>query len=237
VVRGPAALLALVGAALAYVLIAPELPQLHPAKLSALVACGLGMAFVDAIVAGLVAVADTPLALAPALLGAGLIVAALDVNDVAAAATPLEAVLFGCAGIAFAVVFDTAPLAIALPLFVAVIDIVQARSGGSAGLFTLSPPRPGDALTLELPDWGTGLAAARLSVPDIVFLAAFATYARRLGLRERAAELGMLVGLLAAAASEILFDSELPTAALIAAGYLLPNVDRVSSLFARAPEG
>jgi hypothetical protein len=237
VVRGPAALLAVVGAALAYVLVAPKLPELHPPELSALVACGIGLTFVVAIVAGLVAVADAPLALAPALAGAGLIVAALDVNDAAAAATPFEAVLFGCLGVAFAVVFDTPGLAIALPLFVAVIDIVQARTGGSAGLFTLTTSRPGDLLTLELPDWGTGLAAARLSVPDIAFLAAFAAYARRLGLRERAAELGMLLGLLAAVASEVLLDSELPTVALIAVGYLIPNVDRIGSLFARAPEG
>ena len=236
-VRGPAALLAVVGAALAYVLVAPKLPELHPPELSALVACGIGLTFVVAIVAGLVAVADAPLALAPALAGAGLIVAALDVNDAAAAATPFEAVLFGCLGVAFAVVFDTPGLAIALPLFVAVIDIVQARTGGSAGLFTLTTSRPGDLLTLELPDWGTGLAAARLSVPDIAFLAAFAAYARRLGLRERAAELGMLLGLLAAVASEVLLDSELPTVALIAVGYLIPNVDRIGSLFARAPEG
>jgi hypothetical protein len=237
VVRGPAALLAVVGAALAYVLVAPELPELHPPELSALVACGVGLTFVVAIVAGLVAMADTPVALAPALIGAGLLVAVLDVNEVAAAATPFEAILFACAGIAFAVVLDTPGLAIALPLFVAVIDIVQARSGGAAGLFTLSTPRPGDALTLELPDWGTGLAAARLSVPDVVFLAAFAAYARRLGLRERAAEVGMLLALLVAVASEVLLDSELPTVALIAVGYLIPNVDRVGSLFARAPEG
>src|SRR5919204_6968761 len=145
--------------------------------------------------------------------------------------------LFFCLCVAFAVIFDTPGLAIALPLFVAIIDIVQASSGGSAGVFALSTPRPGDVLTLELPDWGTGLAAARLSVPDLVFLAAFAAYARRLGMRERAAELGMLVALLAAVASEVLLDSELPTLALIAVGYLLPNVDRIGSLFARAPEG
>ncbi len=202
-----------------------------------MVACGVGLIFVVAVVAGLVAVADAPLALVPALLGAGLLVAALDVNHVAAGATPFEAVLFACLGIAFAVVFDTPGLAIALPLFVAAIDIIQASSGGSAGLFALSTSRPGDALTLELPDWGTGLAAARLSVPDVVFLAAFAAYARRLGMRERAAELGMLIGLLAAVASEVLLDSELPTVALLAAGYLIPNVDRIGSLFPHAPEG
>ena len=235
-VRGPAALLAVVGAALAYFLVAPELPQLHPPELSALVACAVGLAFVVAIVAGLAAMADSPLALVPAVAGAALLVAALDANDVGAAATPFEAILLGCLGIAFAVVFDVPALAIALPLFLAVIDIVQAHSGGSAGLFTLSTSKPGDALTLELPDWGTGLAAARLGAPEVVFLGAFAAYARRLGLRERAAEAGMLVGLLVAVASEVLLDSELPTIALMAVGYLAPNVDRIGALFARPPD-
>jgi hypothetical protein len=236
-VRGPAALLGLLGANLAYFLLAPELPQLHPPELSALVGCGVGIALVVALVSALVAVADAPFALVPALLGAGLLVAALDAGDAAASATPFEAILFACVGIAFAVIFDTPALAIALPLFVAVIDIVQAHNGGSAGLFTLSTSKPGDALTLELPDWGTGLVAARLSAVDVVFLAAFAAYARRLRMRERAAELGMLLGLFAAAACEILLDSELPTVALLAVGYLAPNVDRIGSLFARAGEG
>ena len=103
-------------------------------------------------------------------------------------------VLLGCLGIAFAVIFDVPALAVALPLFLGAIDVAQALGGGSAGLFTLSTSKPGDVLTLELPDWGTGLAAARLSATDVVFLGAFAAYARRLGLRERAAEVGMLVG-------------------------------------------
>jgi hypothetical protein len=201
------------------------------------VGCGVGIALVVALVSALVAVADAPLALVPAIAGAGLLVAALDASDAAASATPFEAILFACLGIGFAVIFDTPALAIALPLFVAVIDIVQAHNGGSAGLFTLSTSKPGDALTLELPDWGTGLVAARLSAVDVVFLAAFATYARRLRMRERAAEIGMLLGLFAAAACEILLDSELPTVALLAVGYLAPNVDRIGSLFARPGEG
>jgi hypothetical protein len=187
-----------------------------------MVACTVGLTFVMAIVAGLVALADAPMALFPAVLGAALLVAALDANDVGAAATPFEVVLLCCLGIAFAVVFDVPALAVALPLFLAVIDIVQARSGGSAGLFTLSTSKPGDVLTLELPDWGTGLAAARLSAPDVVFLGAFAAYARRLGLP--------------AVACEVLLDSELPTIALMAVGYLAPNVDRIGALFDRPAE-
>jgi hypothetical protein len=233
VVRGPAALLAVVGAALAYVLVAPELPQLHPPELSALVASAIGLTLVVAVVAGMAAMADWPFILLPALLGAGLLVAALDANGVAGAATPFEVVLLSCLGIAFAVVFDVPALAVALPLFLGAIDVLQALGGGSAGLFALSTSKPGDVLTLDLPDWGTGLAAARLNATDVVFLGAFAAYARRLDLRERAAEVGMLLGLLVAVASGVLLDTELPTIALMAAGYLATNVDRLAALFAR----
>ena len=59
-VRGPAALLGLVGVTLAYVLLAPELPQLHPHELSAIVAFSSGRTLIVGIVAGLVAIANTP---------------------------------------------------------------------------------------------------------------------------------------------------------------------------------
>ena len=163
-VRGPAALLAVVGVALAYVLVAPELPQLHPPELSALVACTIGLTLVVAIVAGLAALADAPLALFPAVLGAGLLVAALDANDVGAAATPFEVVLLGCLGIAFAVIFDVPALAVALPLFLAAIDIVQASEAASAGLFTLStskPRRRAHARAARLGDRARGRPAER----------------------------------------------------------------------------
>jgi hypothetical protein len=237
VVRGPAALLALVGGVLAYVLVAPSLPELHPPELSAVVSCTVGLVLVLAIVIGLVAIADARLALIPAVAGAGLIVAALDANGVGVAATPFEAALVACLGIAFAVIFDAPALALALPLFVAAIDVAQSYAGGSPGLFTLSTTKPGDALALELPDWGTGLAAARLSVAHVVFFAAFAAYARRLALRERAAELGMLCGLLVAVGCQVFLDTELPALALIAAGYMLPNLDRFRPLFARGSSG
>ncbi len=232
-----AAPVGLVGAALAYVLVAPSLPELRPPELSALVASAIGLAFVVGIVACIVPLADAKLALVPAIAGVGIFVAAVDANGVAAGATPLEIVLFGLVGIAFAVLLDTPLLALALPLFVAAIDIGQAASGGSAGLFALSPTKPGDVLTLDLPDWGNGLAAARLNAAHVVFLAAFATYARRLPLREHAALVGMLVGLLVAAACDILLDTNLPALALVAAGYLVPNVDRFKPLLARARGG
>jgi hypothetical protein len=46
----------------------------------------------------------------------------------------------------------------------------------------------------------------------------------------------MLLGLLVAVASEVLLDTELPTIALMAAGYLATNVDRLGGLYARAAD-
>jgi hypothetical protein len=221
----------LLAAGLAYLLAAPALPVLHPDELAALVACAIGIAVVVAIVAGLVATSDVRFALGLALLGAGLIAAGLNAAGVAAAATPFEAVAYGCAGVAFALVFDAPVVAIALPLFVAGADVLAFAGGGDTASFGLSASRGADALGLELPAWGGGgLAAGRIGIPEVVFVAAFATYARRSGLRERPAEIGMGAAILVAAACAVLTDARLPTLALIGLGYLLPNADRLRAL-------
>jgi hypothetical protein len=231
VVRGPAALLGLLTAGLAYLLAAPALPVLHPDEFAAMVASALGIGVVVAIVSGLVATAEVRFALALALLGAALIAAGLDAAGVGAAATPFEAVAYGCAGVAFALVFDAPAVAIALPLFVAGADLLAFAGGAGTAAFGLTPTRGGDALGLELPAWGgDGLAAGRIGIPEIVFVAAYATYARRTGLRERAAEAGMAAAILVAAGCAILTDTRLPTLALIGLGYLLPSADRLRAL-------
>ncbi|MEP6954103.1 MAG: hypothetical protein ABI950_08600 [Solirubrobacteraceae bacterium] len=230
-VRGPAALLGLLAAGLAYLLAAPALPVLQPDELAALVACAIGIGLVVAIIAGLVATSDARIALGLALLGAALIAAGLNAAGVAAAATPFEAVAYGCAGVAFALVFDAPAVAIALPLFIAGVDLLAFAGGAGSPSFGLSVTRAGDALGLELPAWGGGgVAAGRIAIPEVVFVAAYATYARRSGLRERPAEVGMAVALLVAAAAAVLADARLPTLALIGAGYLLPNADRLRAL-------
>ena len=100
VVRGPAALLAGLSAPLlAYVLVAPELPQLHPPELSALVACTVGADLRGGHRGG--AGRDgrrRRRRSCPRCSARRLLVAALDANDVGAAATPFEAVLLCCLG-------------------------------------------------------------------------------------------------------------------------------------------
>ncbi len=92
----------------------------------------------------------------------------------------------------------------------------------------------GDPLTLELPAWGGGLPAARVSAADVIFLAAFAAYAHRFGLRPRATIAGMLAGFVLALVLSVVLDRDVPALPLVAAGYLLPNVDRLRGLFHRA---
>jgi hypothetical protein len=215
-------------------LAAPALPVLHPDALSALVACAIAIGVVVAILAGLVATSELRFALGLALLGAALIAAGLNAAEVAAAATPFEAVAYACAGVAFALVFDAPVVALALPLFVAGVDVLAFAGGGATASFGLAPSRGGDALGLELPAWGGGgLAAGRIGIPEVVFVAAYATYARRCGLRERPAEIGMAAAILAAAACAVLADTRLPTLALVGLGYLLPNADRLRALVNR----
>ena len=233
-VRGPAALLGLLAAALAYLLAAPALPVLHPDDLAVLVAAGLGIAAMVGVVSGLVAASDVRVVVALALLGAGLVAAALDAAGVAAAATPFEAIAYGCAGVAFALVFDAPALALGLPLFVAGADLIALAGGAGSVEFGLAPSRGGDGLGLELPAWGGGgLAAGRVGIPEVVFVAAYATYARRTGLREGAAVLGMGIALLIVAAAEVLAGVHLPALALLGAGFLLPNADRLAALVPR----
>jgi len=94
------------------------------------------------------------------------------------------------------------------------------------------PARLAEALAL-LPQLKAKLPAARLpmesprTLASMLGAAVFVKGLRESALRPAAREL------LAAVASEVLLDSQLPTVALMAGGYLAPNVDRLGALFAR----
>jgi hypothetical protein len=237
VVRGPAAVLTGLGAALAYFLAAPALPALASADVAVAVAGTAGLIAVVLCTAAVVPAVESRFSLAIGFLGAVLVVAALSVARVGAGATPFEAVLYGCIGVGFAAVLDSPALALALPVFVAAVDAASAAGGGPGGLLVRADADAGDPLTLELPAWGGGLPAARVSAADVIFLAAFAAYAHRFGLRRRAAIAGMLAGFVVALVLSVVLDRDVPALPLVAAGYLLPNVDRLGGLFRRDREG
>jgi hypothetical protein len=237
VVRGAAALLALSLGALAYFLVAPALPAPHSLDVAIALSAAVGLAFAVALAAAPAPAVRAPFTLAPAVLGALLLVAALNATRAGAAASPFEALLLGCVGVAFAALLDAPALAVALPVFVAVVDLSGVVGGGPGALLAPDAARPGDPLTVELPGWGGGLPAARLTAAEVVFLAAFAGYAHLFGLRPRASVIAMYAGLVAAVVLGLALDRRVPALALMGGAYLAVNGDRLGRLLATAREG
>jgi hypothetical protein len=237
VVRGAAALLGLALGALAYFLVAPSLPALGSLDVAVAVAASVGLVFVVALAAMPAAAVDAPFSLWPAVLGSLLLAAVLNATRAGAAASPFEALLYGCVGTAFAALLDTPALAVALPLFVAVLDVSGLVGESPGGLLAPDAARPGDPLTVELPGWGGGLPAARVTAAELVFLAAFVAYAYLYGLRPRASAAAMLVALIATVVLGLALDRRLPALALMGGAYLAVNIDRLPGLFRSAREG
>ena len=97
--------------------------------------------------------------------------------------------------------------------------------------------RPGDPLTVELPGWGGGLPAARLTAAELVFLAAYVAYAHRLGLRPRASALALFGALVATVVLGLALDRRVPALAVMGAAFLAVNADRLGGLLRAGREG
>lgn len=234
-VRGASAVLGLYGATLAYLLLAPDIPAVHGARAAAMAAGGAGALLLAAAAAVCVPAGDSRYVLVLALLGAALVVVGADAANAGAWVSVFEALLFGLIGAGFARALDTPALALALPLFAAAVDAATVLGGGPGALSQAPPPR-GDPLTLDLPAWGGG-SAGHVGIVDMVFLGAFAAYARRYRLRFGAACVGMAVGLAAAFVVQVAAGRAIPALPFLAAGMLLPNADRLGSLFGHAARG
>jgi hypothetical protein len=224
-----------VALAQAYVLAAPELPTITPVDLSIVVACTAGAAAIFVCVAAIVPVSDVAPLLWLTALGAFLLVAGLNVADVGAAATPVEAIAYAAFGAIFAVGLLAPSLALALPVFVSVIDVVSTFAGGPSELLAnAGQTQPGDPLSLEMPDWGTGLPAGRLGISDAVFAGVFLVYARRFGLRPRATAVALWLATVVAIVLKVWLDQAVPVLPLLTAAYFLVNLDRLPALARRA---
>lgn len=233
--RGPGAVtltLAIPLAALAYFLAAPLLPALPAGDATVLVAGS----------AGLLVVAASTLALLPAyrtlvgplfvVLGAGLLVAALNVADaggVGAGANVVEALLASAVGLLLARWLEGPLVAVAVALFVAAVDIWSVASGPSSQMLAQRTDRV-DPLSFDLPAWGGAGSAGHLGLSDAVFLSMFAAWAQRYGFRGAATLGAMVAGLLATLGLSLALDTAIPALPFIAAGFLLPNADRVLAL-------
>jgi hypothetical protein len=225
------ATLALLAAAQAYVLAAPALPVIGDVDTSILVACTVGSAFIFICLACVVPMSDSPPLLTLLAIGAFGLVAGFNVADFGAAATPIEAIAYAAAGGLFAVALLAPSLALALPVFVAVVDVLSTYAGGPSELLAnAGQTQPGDPLSLEMPDWGTGLPAGRLGISDAVFAGVFLVYARRFGLRPRATAVGLWVATVVAIVLKVALDQAVPVLPLLAAAFFLVNADRLPAL-------
>jgi hypothetical protein len=180
--------------------------------------------------------ADAPFVVPLVLLGAVLVAAPMDAAGAGASATIPEAAAYACIGIGFGVLLEAPALVLALPVFVAGIEIIGVLGGPAHGV-AHGALSGGDPITLDLPDWHNGLAAARLGLADVVFIGIYATYARRFGLRFVAGSIGMAAALAIGLALGISQNTALPELAFIGAGFMVPNADRVVALFRPAGEG
>jgi hypothetical protein len=205
---------------------APVLPQLPDGDVCVLVAGGVGMLMVAATALSLLPARETTVGPVLILLGTGLLVGALTTARVGAGANVVEAMLAATLGLLFARMLATPIVAIAVPLFVAAIDILSVGFGPSSKLLEQPGDRV-DALSFDLPTWGDGGSVGRLGLADAVFLALFASWALRYGFRRVPTIAAMSLALIASLVLGIAMDRAIPVLPLMAAGYLLPNLDRI----------
>jgi hypothetical protein len=221
--------------ALAYFLGAPYLPALQAGDTTILVAGCVGLLMIAATTLSLLGARDSVTGLLLIALGCGLIAGALNAEGAAgvgAGANVVEAMFAAAIGLLFAQLLRAPPIAIAVPFFVAAIDVWSVFSGPTEELLAGGTPSA-DPLSFDLPAWGHAGSAGHLGVSDAIFLAMFAAWAFHHELRRTATLAGLSLGLLASLALGIALDEAIPALPLIAAGYVLPNLDRLVRLLMR----
>ena len=239
-VRGAAALLAASAVSLAYALSAGRLPDIGDGNGAVIAAAGAGLIAVSVVTLAAAATSELLLVAALFACGAGLLAGALDDAGVNAAAIVPEAVFAGAFGALLGrwlLGYAGVAVAIAVPVFVALVDVWSVAIGPSSRLAG-GDPRGAAVLAFDLPSWGGALAgpAARLGLPDAIFLAAFATWAVRLELRPRLTAVTMTCALVATMVVSVTANRTIPALPLLAIGFLLPNADRLVVLLRKPAE-
>jgi hypothetical protein len=215
--------------ALAYFLAAPALPALPAGDTAILVAGAVGLLMIAGTTLSLLPARDTVAGPLLIVLGAGLLTAALNAARVGAGANVPEALMAAAVGLLLARGLRFPAIAITLPLFVALIDAWSVASGPSSRMFARGVAID-DPLSFDVPGWGHAASAGVLGLSDAVFLAMFASWALHFGFRRVATIAGLVLGLLATLVLGVVLDRAIPALPLLAAGYLLPNLDRVRRL-------
>lgn len=236
-VRGTAALLIVTyGGALALMLAAPALPAIGGTSNlnTAISDVPLMLCFVGAVLA-LLPARDEPAPLAMLALGAGLLAGAFTVADAVVLGNLAKLVFAGALGLLLARLLADPVVVVAVPLFVAAVDVFSV-AGGPTSLLARDTSRAGEFLGLYLPAWGGGRAGV-LGVADLVFVGFFASCAWRFGLRRRATAAALLAALPLTMAVQLLGGGTIPALPVLAAALLVPNLDRLGDLLARRGQG
>ena len=232
-VRGPAALLGATLVALAYFLLAGELPDLGNGDTAILVSGLVGVGMVAAIVLALTRAGDELFPIALLFLGSFMLVAGMDAAGAGSSVSAFEALAAGSFGILLGHALAAPVVAFAIPIFVAIVDAWSVASGPTSQL-SESGTRGAAELSFDLPSWGDAPGAStRLGIVDAIFLAMFSVWAARYGLRPRATAVGMVAGLLGAVVLSVITGRAVPALPLVAVGYWMANLDRFDQLLHR----
>ena len=236
-VRRPAALLAAVyGATFALLVVWPELPPLGgTSDLNTALSDIPAMLLLVGCVLVLLPARDSPVLLALVVLGAGLLAGAFTVAELIAPADLFKALFAGSLGLMLAALLAEPVVVVAVPLFVAGLDVFSV-SAGPARLLTREGSPTIDFLTLYLPAIG-GERAGVLGVADLVFVGFFAAGAWRFGLRRRATAIALLAALPATVLVQLAVDGTVPALPVLAAALLVPNLDLLPVLLRRQGGG
>jgi hypothetical protein len=233
VVRRPASvLIAAYAATFAYLLVTPVLPDLGGATdANALVSGSVSLLLLAACVLVLLPARAEPFGLVLLALGSGLVAAGATEAGSIPLADLTKALFAGTLGMLLAYWLAEPAIVIAVPLFVAGIDIASV-SGGPSELLAREGSETGEFLSVYLPAWGGGRAGV-LGLADLIFLAFFASSAWRFGLRRRVTIVALLAAMPATVAIQLALDTTIPVLPVLAAALLVPNLDLLPRLAAR----
>jgi hypothetical protein len=237
VVRRPAPLLiAVYAATFAYLLVTPVLPDVGgTSDTNTLISDIPTTLLLAACVLVWLPARDEAFVLALLALGAGLIAAGATEAGSVPVADVTKALFAATLGMLLAWALAEPAILVAVPLFVAGIDIASVASGPSE-LLARDSSRTGEFLSLYLPAWGGGRAGV-LGLADLIFLGFFAAGAWRFHLRRRVTGVALLLALPATVVIQVALDAAVPALPVLAAALLVPNLDLLPAILARADKG
>jgi hypothetical protein len=228
-------LVGLTAAALAYFILARDLPPLDDQEASTFLAAATGLLLAATLVTLAVPLRRSGLALGLLLLvgaGAGALLTAASVPE---AAAPFKALFAAAVGFGIGRLIFSPVLVYALALAVAIIDIASVSGGPTRYLIEEQPPAV-DYLTLFLPHWGDS-HGTQLGVSDLLFMAVYLDATWRFGLRRRVTVAALAGSLVVSLAIAVWSDVAVPALPLLSLALIAPNADIVWSSFRAALRG